>query len=361
MASIKKDPKTNKWYCRVSYKDKHGKYKTKTRMGFNTKAEATVVANQLELSDDIEADTANTPLSDYFKKWIETYKEGMVSDEVYKRYEFIHQFIDDYFGKKPMQSITHMEYQAMINERGKNRGKDTVKKTNSAIRSCVMDAMADGLIKKDFTRRVKLSFENKSSGRVKYWDHDEYLKLINHFKSSLDVKDFMLYTIAVTGLRIGEAYGIGDDITKSTLSVNRGYNYRTTMNFTEGKTTSSIRTIKTFPELYTRMSRYRLANGKVNDTYLFLDEYNNPMISHTALQNYLKKTCCNLGIKELTIHCLRHTHCSELIYQGLDILYISKRLGHKNVDETIRTYSHILDEYNQVQEEKIKEFYDVVK
>jgi integrase len=55
----------------------------------------------------------------------------------------------------------------------------------------------------------------------------------------------------------------------------------------------------------------------------------------------------------LTIHSLRHSHCSVLIYKEISTHYISKRLGHKNVIETLKTYSHIIDEMEQKQDEKI--------
>jgi integrase len=38
---------------------------------------------------------------------------------------------------------------------------------------------------------------------------------------------------------------------------------------------------------------------------------------------------------------LRHTHASQLIDAGVDIVTISKRLGHAKPDITLRVYSHL--------------------
>jgi integrase len=38
---------------------------------------------------------------------------------------------------------------------------------------------------------------------------------------------------------------------------------------------------------------------------------------------------------------LRHTHASQLIDQGVDIVTISKRLGHAKPDITLRVYAHL--------------------
>jgi integrase len=42
-----------------------------------------------------------------------------------------------------------------------------------------------------------------------------------------------------------------------------------------------------------------------------------------------------------TFHALRHTHASQLIDAGVDIVTISKRLGHAKPDITLRIYAHL--------------------
>ena len=44
---------------------------------------------------------------------------------------------------------------------------------------------------------------------------------------------------------------------------------------------------------------------------------------------------------DLGFHNLRHTHASQLIDEGVDIVTISKRLGHAKPDITLRVYSHL--------------------
>jgi integrase len=41
------------------------------------------------------------------------------------------------------------------------------------------------------------------------------------------------------------------------------------------------------------------------------------------------------------LHSLRHTHASQLIDAGVDIVTISKRLGHSKPDIALRIYAHI--------------------
>jgi integrase len=44
---------------------------------------------------------------------------------------------------------------------------------------------------------------------------------------------------------------------------------------------------------------------------------------------------------QITFHALRHTHASQLIDGNVDIVTISKRLGHSKPDITLRIYAHL--------------------
>jgi len=43
----------------------------------------------------------------------------------------------------------------------------------------------------------------------------------------------------------------------------------------------------------------------------------------------------------VSFHALRHTHASALIAAGLDVLTISRRLGHAKPTTTLNTYGHL--------------------
>ena len=43
---------------------------------------------------------------------------------------------------------------------------------------------------------------------------------------------------------------------------------------------------------------------------------------------------------DVTFHALRHTRAAQLIDAGVDIVTISKRLGHAKPDITLRIYAH---------------------
>ncbi|MHD0398328.1 tyrosine-type recombinase/integrase [Staphylococcus simulans] len=44
------------------------------------------------------------------------------------------------------------------------------------------------------------------------------------------------------------------------------------------------------------------------------------------------------------MHALRHKHACVLLKENFPIQYINKRLGHSDIEVTLRGYSHLLDE-----------------
>jgi integrase len=48
-----------------------------------------------------------------------------------------------------------------------------------------------------------------------------------------------------------------------------------------------------------------------------------------------------LGVKA-SFHSLRHTHASELLRAGVDVVNVSRRLGHGSAAITLRIYAHVL-------------------
>jgi integrase len=49
----------------------------------------------------------------------------------------------------------------------------------------------------------------------------------------------------------------------------------------------------------------------------------------------------SIGMPDVVFHALRHTHASQLIDAGVDIVTISKRLGHANPNITLKVYAHL--------------------
>lgn len=65
---------------------------------------------------------------------------------------------------------------------------------------------------------------------------------------------------------------------------------------------------------------------------------------HMALSTpikYLNRICDKNGLKRITLHGLRHTHCSLLFAAGASLKEVQDRLGHDDIKTTMDIYNHI--------------------
>ena len=53
------------------------------------------------------------------------------------------------------------------------------------------------------------------------------------------------------------------------------------------------------------------------------------------------RACKSLGLPKVMFHSLRHTHVSALIASGVDVVTISRRIGHSSPTVTFNTYGHL--------------------
>lgn len=87
--------------------------------------------------------------------------------------------------------------------------------------------------------------------------------------------------------------------------------------------------------------RVKLGAGKLLDDDLLFTDLEGAPLSPNAMSAAWSDYAAQIGMTEVTFHALRHTHASQLIDQNVDIVTISKRLGHAKPDITLRIYSHL--------------------
>jgi len=86
--------------------------------------------------------------------------------------------------------------------------------------------------------------------------------------------------------------------------------------------------------------RLKLGMGKPNlDALAFCNVDGSP-ISPNCFSVTWSQAISRLGIK-VTFHALRHSHASALIAAGVDVVTVSRRLGHSSPTITLGTYAHL--------------------
>ena len=54
-----------------------------------------------------------------------------------------------------------------------------------------------------------------------------------------------------------------------------------------------------------------------------------------------------LKLPRVTLHALRHTHVSQLIASGLDVVTVSRRIGHSKPSVTLNVYAHLFGDTDE--------------
>jgi integrase len=60
-----------------------------------------------------------------------------------------------------------------------------------------------------------------------------------------------------------------------------------------------------------------------------------------SLSSAWRREMRRLNRPNITLHALRHTHASQLIAAGVDVLTVSRRLGHGSPAITLAVYGHL--------------------
>lgn len=360
MASYQKRGKT--WQYTISNKGNPIR-----KGGFRTKAEATAEATEIEsdLNKGLLPHLTLEPFDEYFEKWINVYKQH-VNDNTRERYKTSLETIKNEFGNKPIQHIKKQDYQMLLNDYAKSRSRATVAKFNSHVRACVKEAIDEGIIKVDFTRNVKLSgLEGKTSAE-KHLSYEDSETLIKELHNRLEsATTYYLLLLALTsGMRFAEIVGLTRndfDFATNTISISKtwGYTKRMSKGFGLTKNKQSVRVIKMDQKTMSLFKNLFFKTPENLHRLVFYSPYSKyKVISNAAANKLLKNTLTDLGIDPISVHGLRHTHASILLYKKVSIYYVSERLGHGDIETTLGEYSHVIKEMREEDENASAEVYE---
>ena len=90
--------------------------------------------------------------------------------------------------------------------------------------------------------------------------------------------------------------------------------------------------------------RLQLGQGRLPDDALLFATLEGEPRSPSTVSRAWGDFAGKIGLPEVTFHNLRHSHASQLIDAGVDIVTISRRLGHAKPDITLRIYAHLFRE-----------------
>ena len=160
-----------------------------------------------------------------------------------------------------------------------------------------------------------------------------------------------------TGLRLGEALALTwDDFENGKLDVKKSLTRKTKnrgFEIKQPKNVSSIRVVSIGRNLTEYLTEFKQREMRLygfrNGWYMF---GRTKPLPQTSIDRVKHKAVSLSGVTNIRIHDLRHSHASYLIGSGINIVAVSKRLGHSDVNTTMKTYVHLV----QKAEEELVDF-----
>lgn len=92
-----------------------------------------------------------------------------------------------------------------------------------------------------------------------------------------------------------------------------------------------------------RQIELRLALGQGGPPTLVFSTIKGEHIKPNSVSRNWLRLITAKGLPRVGFHALRHTHASALINAGVDILTISRRLGHRKASITLDVYGHLIE------------------
>jgi integrase len=170
-------------------------------------------------------------------------------------------------------------------------------------------------------------------------DADEVKKLL---AAAAPEWRLLLETAVTTGLRQSELLGLqwGDvDWQSSRLHIRRSLREG---RFYDTKSKNSRRIVEIPSSLAHELKVWRLKCPKGAHDLVFPNSEGNPMDAANLIHRGFEPAVRRAGLRKIRFHDLRHTAASLLLANGVDVVAVSRLLGHSSPIVTLNIYSHAI-------------------
>ncbi len=341
-----------------------GKRKRIVRYVKGRKGEAEEVLAQLmtELAKGTYIEPAKMTVAEYLDHWLKTAAKMAVRPITFESYESqIRNHIKPLLGAIQLSQLTPMHIQNFFAQQLENNlSLRSIQYQHAILRKALNDAVYTQQLTKNVAALVtppkqKMNETHVKDERARALTPEETDRLLDAAKGR---RHYHLIQIAIkTGLRRGELLGLrweDVDLENQYLSV------RQTLEKVEGilgfqapKTEKSMRTIPfvescipIFEEIKKVQAKDRLyckeKKKRYHDLGLVFCQRNGTMQDPGNVTKQVGKLLDKAGIKNATLHSLRHTFASNLIARGVPLEQVQVLLGHDSISTTANIYAHIL-------------------
>lgn len=279
---------------------------------------------------------------DYYEKWIKIYKEGAIRKVTLDKYKMTLRWLRKLIPDLKIKDLTRISYQELLNEYALEHERQTTMDFHHQLKGSILDAVDEGLLDRDPTRKAIIKGKTPSVKKVKYINQFELHTLLDTLELKNEISwEWMILLIAKTGLRFLEALALTPadfNFSRQSISVSKTWDYKGEGGFLPTKNQSSIRKVQIDWQTVIQFSQ--LIKDLPADQPIFVKG----KVYNSTVNGVLERYCKKAEVPVISIHGLRHTHASLLLFAGVSIASVARRLGHSSMNTTQKTYLHIIQE-----------------
>ena len=280
--------------------------------------------------------------SEYYARWITVYKKGAIREVTMDKYLMTLHWVEVLIPTLKVCEMTRIVYQELLNNYALSHERQTTMDFHHQLKGAILDAVDEGLIGRDPTRKAIIKGKTPSPKKIKYLNQFELHTLLSTLELKEDISwEWFILLVAKTGLRFSEAIALTPkdfDFAHQTLSINKTWDYKGNGGFQPTKNKSSVRKIQIDWQTVIQFST--LVKGMPEDKPIFISG----KVYNSTVNDTLARYCKKAKVPVISIHGLRHTHASLLLFAGVSIASVARRLGHASMTTTQKTYLHIIQE-----------------
>lgn len=333
-------------------------------------------------------DTPDIPLQDYLYSWLKnTHINGKKPATKARYWDVFRLHIkNNELGMMLMKNINVKAIQGFYNAYMLDHSSSVIKEIHKLISPCLRYAYGNGDIIKDFSGLLTIPLDSDeiiqariAKGSAKPLTVEQHLRFVDEIVGH--PLEALFRTALDGGYRKGELLALtwaDIDFNRSRITIDKNYSYTKDIEancykgFTVSTKNYAIRCNKIPKALLIVLLKHKQLQKHTLEKY-GVEQCRSTLVFCTPLGTHLdtnnvnrdvKKVYEDLGINNVKgpfnkcFHDLRHTYATRQFEQGVEVLTVSKLLGHRDINTTLKTYIHVLDDLRDATADATDNFYE---
>lgn len=302
-----------------------------------------------------------TPIfADFAERSLALQKHEVEGHVLQARQQILERDILPYFGARKINSIQPSEIKEWQNTLAERLSISSIKKYRGVLNHIFDDAWREGIVPENPVLKVKLPKNSNAKifrTEMLPFNDNEIVLILKNAKGQF--RWFLQFAI-FSGIRPGEAVALDwSDICFDSKKINVS---KTTKRSGKGgyiigkpKTEASNRSVDMLPQVEEALRAQFLETGLKNGK-VFLNRWGKPWHTPDFLNLKFKLLLKKIGLAKRNIYNTRHTFASQMLAKKIDIGWISKTMGHENIQITLQTYAKYIPEDSDDRDKFLKGF-----